>query len=290
MTPAPSFRPGRLRALATRGATHLLLLAVLALWLTPMAGLLVASFRPADVVATTGWWTAFSTPLRFTLENYSHVLAQGDLARAFGNSLAITLPATVMPILMAAFAAYAFAWMRFPGQGALFLAIAGFQVVPLQVTLIPVLKLFIALHLQGSFAAVWIAHTAYALPLSIYLLRNYMGRLPGEMLEAAAMEGANHAQIFFRIVLPTCAPALASIAIFQFMWIWNDLLVALIFVGSSPDVAPVTVVMGSMVNSQGGDWEYLTAAALVAMLLPLAVFFSLQRYFVKGIVAGSVKE
>jgi alpha-glucoside transport system permease protein len=276
--------------LASRGATHLLLLAVLLLWLTPMAGLLVASFRPSDLVATTGWWTAFAPPLRFTLENYAHVLAQGDLARGFGNSLVIALPATVMPILMAAFAAYAFAWMRFPGQGALFLAIIGFQVVPLQVTLIPVLKLFIALHLQGSFAAVWIAHTAYALPLSIFLLRNYMARLPGEMLEVAAMEGANHAQIFFRIVLPTSVPALASIAIFQFLWIWNDLLVALIFVGSSPDVAPVTVVMSSMVNSQGGDWEYLTAASLLSMLLPLAMFFSLQRFFVRGLVAGAVKD
>jgi alpha-glucoside transport system permease protein len=275
---------------ASRGAVHLLLAATLLLWLTPLFGLLVSSFRHADVISTTGWWTAFSTPLRFTLENYSHVLAQGDLARAFGNSLVITIPSTVMPILIAAFAAYAFAWMRFPGQGALFLAIAGFQVVPLQVTLIPVLRLFIALHIQGSFAAVWLAHTAYALPLTIYLLRNYMGQLPGEMMEAAAMEGASHAQIFFRIVLPTTAPALASIAIFQFMWIWNDLLVALIFVGTSPDVAPMTVVLSSMVSSQGGDWEYLTAAAFIAMLLPLILFFALQRWFVRGIIAGSVKE
>lgn len=273
-----------------RGATHLLLLVIALLWLAPTAGLVVSSFRHADVISATGWWTAFSPPLRFTLENYAHVLAQGGLLRSFGNSLLITLPSTVMPILVAAFAAYAFAWMRFPGRTALFLAVAGFQVVPLQVTLIPVLKLFLDLHLQGSFAAVWIAHTAYALPLTIYLLRNFMGQLPGGMLEAAAMEGASHAQIFFRIVLPTCLPALASVAIFQFIWIWNDLLVALIFVGTAPEVAPVTVAMSSLVNSQGGDWEYLTSAAVLAMLSPLLVFFALQRHFVRGIVTGAMKE
>ena len=210
--------------------------------------------------------------------------------RASCNSLAIAIPATVMPILMAGFAAYAFAWMRFPGATRCSWRWSGFLVVPLQVTLIPVSELFLAIHLQGSFAAVWIAHTAYGLPLTIYLLRNLMGQLPEEMLEAAALEGATHAQIFFRIVLPTSLPALAAIAIFQFLWIWNDLLVALVFLGASPDVAPVTVAMGSLVNSQGGDWEYLTAAAVLSMLLPLLVFFSLQRCFVRGIVAGSLKE
>lgn len=292
MSAAPSDL-SRLRTLAvgmaSNGLLHILLVAIALLWLTPTVGLLVSSFRHADTISTTGWWTAFSSPLQFTLENYVHVLKQGNLLRSFYNSLLITIPSTLMPILIAAFAAYAFAWMRFPGRDTLFLVIVGLQVVPLQVTLIPVLKMFLAVHLQGSFAAVWIAHTAYGMPLFIYLLRNYIGQLPGEMMEAAAIEGASHAQIFFRIVLPTSVPAIASIAIFQFMWIWNDLLVALIFVGTSPDVAPVTVTMSSLVNSQGGGWEYLTSAAFISMLLPLLVFFSLQRYFVRGIVAGSVK-
>lgn len=275
---------------AARGVLHVVLIVISLLWLLPSVGLLVSSLRPARLIATTGWWTAFTTPFQFTLENYGHVIGQANMGRSFLNSLLIAIPATVMPILIAAFAAYAFAWMRFPGRNALFLVIVGLLVVPLQVTLIPVLRLFNALHLTGSFPAIWVAHTAYGLPFAVYLLRNFIGELPGEMMESAGLDGATHAQVFFQLVLPTSVPAIASLAIFQFMWVWNDLLVALIYLGGTPQVAPMTVTISNLVNSFGAGWEYLTAAAFISMLLPLVVFFALQQYFVKGILAGSVKE
>ncbi len=282
---------GRLLAarLGARGLLHLVLVVVSLLWLMPSVGLFVSSLRPANLIASTGWWQAFSTPFQFTLENYGHVLGQANMGRSFLNSLLIAIPATVMPILIAAFAAYAFAWIPFRGRTTLFLVVVGLLVVPLQVTLIPVLRLFNTLGLTGTFPAVWVAHTAYGLPFSIYLLRNFIGDLPGEMMESAGLDGATHAQVFFRLVLPTSVPAIASLAIFQFMWVWNDLLVALIYLGGTPQVAPMTVTISNLVNSYGGGWEYLTAAAFISMLLPLVVFFSLQKYFVRGILAGSVK-
>jgi alpha-glucoside transport system permease protein len=274
----------------SRGVLHVVLIGLSLVWLLPTVGLFVSSLRPAQLIATTGWWKAFTTtPFSFTLENYAHVLSQANMGRSFLNSLLIAIPATVMPILVAAFAAYAFSWMRFPGRGVLFLVIVGLLVVPLQVTLIPVLRMFVAAGLAGSIPAVWIAHSAYGLPFAIYLLRSFMDELPVEMMESAALEGASHAQIFFRLVLPTSVPAIASLAIFQFMWVWNDLLVALIYLAGSPAVQPMTVTISSMVNSYGGGWEYLTAAAFISMLLPLIVFFALQRYFVRGLLAGSVK-
>jgi alpha-glucoside transport system permease protein len=275
--------------LGARGLLHVILVVVSLVWLLPSVGLLVSSLRPANLIASTGWWRAFTTPFRFTLENYGHVIGQANMGRSFLNSLLIAIPATVMPILVAAFAAYSFAWMRFRGRNVLFLVVVGLLVVPLQVTLIPVLRLFNSLRLTGSFPAIWVAHTAYGLPFAIYLLRNFIGELPGEMMESAGLDGATHAQVFFRLVLPTSVPAMASLAIFQFMWVWNDLLVALIYLGGTPQVAPMTVTISNMVNSYGGGWEYLTAAAFISMLLPLVVFFSLQQYFVKGILAGSVK-
>ena len=281
--------PALVSRLAARGSLHVALVVISLLWLLPTAGLLVSSLRPASLIASTGWWRAFTTPFRFTLENYGHVIGQANMGRSFANSLLIAIPATVMPILVAAFSAYAFAWIRFRGSGALFLVVVGLLVVPLQVTLIPVLRLFNGLHLTGTFPAIWIAHTAYGLPFAIYLLRNFIGELPGEMMESAGLDGATHAQVFFLLVLPTSVPALASLAIFQFMWVWNDLLVALIYRGGTPTVAPMTVTISNMVNSYGGGWEYLTAAAFLSMLLPLVVFFALQQYFVKGILAGSVK-
>jgi alpha-glucoside transport system permease protein len=279
----------RAARLSSRGLLHVVLVVVSLLWLLPAVGLFVSSLRPANLISSSGWWRAFTTPFRFTLENYSHVIGQANMGRSFLNSLLIAVPATVMPILIAAFGAYAFAWMRFPGRNALFLVIVGLLVVPLQVTLIPVLRLFNALKLTGSFPAIWVAHTAYGLPFAIYLLRNFIGDLPGEMMESAGLDGATHAQVFFQLVLPTSVPAIASLAIFQFMWVWNDLLVALIYLGGTPAVAPMTVTISNLVNSYGGGWEYLTAAAFISMLLPLVVFFSLQQYFVRGILAGSVK-
>lgn len=275
--------------LASRGFLHAVLVGISLLWLLPTVGLLVSSLRPARVVATSGWWTALTPPFAFTLENYRHVLSQANMGRSFLNSLLIAVPSTAMPLLVAAFAAYAFSWMRFRGRDVLFLVVVGLLVVPLQVTLIPVLRLFVATGLAGTMPAVWIAHSAYGLPFAIYLLRSFMDELPGEMMECARLDGASHAQIFFRLVLPTSVPAIASLAIFQFMWVWNDLLVALIYLAGSPAVQPMTVTISSMVNSYGGGWEYLTAAAFISMLLPLGIFFGLQRYFVRGILAGAVK-
>jgi alpha-glucoside transport system permease protein len=201
----------------------------------------------------------------------------------------VAIPATVIPILIAAYAAYAFAWMEFPGRQWLFLVVVGLLVVPLQVTLIPVLRLFTAFGLTGTFLGIWLAHTGYGLPFAIYLLRSFFGNLPRDMFESAALDGAGPFTMFFRLVLPTSVPAIASLAIFQFMWVWNDLLIALIYLGGQPSVAPMPVTISNLVNSLGQDWQLLTAAAFISMALPLLVFFALQRYFVQGILAGSVK-
>jgi len=268
---------------------HAIIIIICVIWLTPTMGLLISSFRPRNLILSTGWWKAFSFPLKYTLENYIHVIQQANMGRSFLNSLIITIPATVMPILIAGFAAYAFSWMRFPGRDTLFLMIIAMLVVPIQMTLIPILKLFNLLNLTGTFVGLWIAHTAYGLPLSIYLLRNFIGGIPPDIFESAFLDGASHFQIFYHIVLPVSVPAIASLAIFQFMWVWNDLLVALIYLGGTPEVAPMTVNISNLVNSYGGGWEFLTSAAFISMVLPLLIFSSLQRYFIRGILAGSIK-
>ncbi len=275
----------RLRHLPLHGAVVGLCL----LWLLPTLGLLVSSFRPPRLVAATGWWTALLPPYQFTLDNYREVLGAYHMGRSFLNSLAITVPATVIPLMVAACAAYAFAWMRFAGRELLFTLVIGLLVVPLQMTLIPVLRLFTALGLVGTFPAVWLAHTGYGLPLAIYLLRTFMGALPRDLVESAHMDGASPLVVFFRVILPLTVPALASLVIFQFLWVWNDLLVALIFIGGRPAVAPMTVTVSNLVNSLGQNWQLLTAAAFVSMALPLLVFVALQQYFVRGILAGAVK-
>jgi alpha-glucoside transport system permease protein len=282
--------PARLLRFLRRTPLHLAIVLICLLWIAPAVGLLVSSFRPPNLVSTTGWWTALTPPFEFTLDNYDRVLNRNNMGRSFVNSLFVAVPSTIIPILVAAYAAYAFAWMHFPGRDWLFLGIVALLVVPLQMTLIPVLRLLTELGLTGTLVGIWLAHTAYGLPLAIYLFRNFFGSLPREMFESAEVDGAGAMTIFFRLVLPTSVPALASVAIFQFLWVWNDLLIALVYLGGSPSVAPMTVTVSNLVNSLGRDWQLLTSAAFITMLLPLALFFSLQRYFVSGILAGSVKE
>ncbi|MCA1647070.1 MAG: carbohydrate ABC transporter permease [Chloroflexi bacterium] len=272
-----------------RAPLHLAIVLLCLVWIIPTLGLFVSSFRPANLVANSGWWTALTPPFEFTVANYQRVLTSSNLGTAFFNSLFISIPATVIPIMLAAFAAYAFAWMSFPGREWIFLAVVALLVIPLQMTLIPILKLFTALGITGTFLAIWLAHTGYGLPFAIYLLRNFFGGLPRDMFESAYIDGAGQWTVFFLLVLPTSVPAIASLAIFQFLWVWNDLLVALIYLGGTPRVAPLSVSVANLVTSQGQNWELLTSAAFLSMALPLVVFFALQRYFARGILAGSVK-
>lgn len=286
---APRTSTGRWLRLLQGAPVHVAIVLICLIWITPTLGLLISSFRPANLVATTGWWEAFKTPIQFTLDNYQQVLANNNMGPSFINSLFISIPSTVIPIMIAAFAAYAFAWMEFPGRQVLFVVVVGLLVVPLQMTLIPVLGVYTSLHVTGTLLAVWLAHAGYGLPFSIYLLRNFFGGLPRDMFESAYLDGATPFTAFFQLALPTSVPALASLAIFQFMWVWNDLLVALIYLGGEPRVAPMTLTIANLTNSLGQGWQLLTAAAFISMMLPLVVFFSMQRYFVRGILAGSVK-
>ncbi len=217
------------------------------------------------------------------------VIPGDDFVSAFLNSLAVAVPATVIPILVAAFAAYGFAWMRFPGRRTLFIMVVALLVVPLQIALVPILRDFRGLELNGTFLAMWLAHTGFGLPLATYLLFNYISGLPRETLESAFIDGASHFTVFRRLILPLSVPALASFAIFQFLWVWNDYLVALIFLGGNPETKVITQRLADIVGSRGNDWHLLTAGAFITMLLPLIVFFSLQRFFVRGLLAGSVK-
>ena len=273
------------------GRTMVWLLA--ALWTVPTFGLFVTSFRPETDIKTTGWWTFFTDP-NVTFQNYSSVLKYtGGSGRPFSyfwNSIAITIPGAIIPIVVAAFAAYALSWMKFWGRDTIFVAIVALMVVPLQMCLIPLLKFFTSdfSPLEGGVPQIWVAHTIFAMPLAIFLLRNFISSLPGEVIEAARVDGASHMTIFARIVLPLSVPAIASIAIFQFLWVWNDLLVAKVFGGGSQN-APMTSALVDMVGTKGNDWQLLTAGAFVSMLVPLIVFLSLQRYFVRGLLAGSVK-
>ncbi len=234
-------------------------------------------------------FAATLSPPRFTVENYGTVLTSAGLGRSFVNTLTVTVPATVIPILVAAFAAYALAWMEFPGRALIVAAVVGLLVVPLQLALIPLLQLHNALGIGKSYLGIWLAHTGFGLPLAIYLLRTYIAGLPREVIESARVDGATDFQIFLRIVLPLSFPALASFAIFQFLWVWNDLLVATVFLGNSEAQLVMTGRLRELLGSRGGEWEILAASAFVSIAVPLAVFFGLQKFLVRGLLAGSVK-
>jgi len=287
--PTASTGPKPRRSLLRRWPLHLSIAVIMAMWLVPTIGTFVNSFRPGTAIRFEGWWTALSPPFDFTLENYAHVFTREGMSDAFINSLILTIPATIIPITVACFAAYAFAWMDFPFRNTLFVIVVGLLVVPLQMTFVPLQILFREAGLAGSFVAVWLAHTGFGLPFGLYLLRNFMGSLPTAVFESAAIDGASEMTAFFRLAIPMSVPAIAALAIFQFLWVWNDLLVALIFLGPNIPNHPMTVALANLVDSLGGNWHYLTAAAFIQMALPVTVFLFLQRYFTSGLLAGSVK-
>jgi alpha-glucoside transport system permease protein len=270
---------------------RIVLVIICLLWVVPSFGLAITSFRPQDDASSSGWWTIFTNPAsltRLTLENYSEVFQRQDMGTAFVNSVAITLPATIIPILISAFAAYAFTFMSFPGRDWLLILIVGLLVVPTQVALVPLLRIYGDLGINGTFLAIWIAHIGFGMPLAVYIIRNYMATLPREVIESAKIDGASHFQTFWRLILPMSTPVLASFAIFQFLWVWNDLLNALVFIGPG-DNQPLTIALVSLLGQQGQGWQLITAGGLFTMLVPIIVFLSLQRYFVRGLTAGSVK-
>jgi alpha-glucoside transport system permease protein len=299
-TPAPDAKATKKGGWFVR----LTIIAVVLLWTLPTLGVLISSFRPEQLVDSSGWWTTLAHPFddaQWTLENYRSALSNGGFGNAFLNSMAVAIPSTVIPVTVAAFAAYAFSWMDFRGRHVMFVLVVGLMVVPLQMALIPILRLYTGgatlggvtlipdLDLGGTFLGVWLAHTGFGLPLAVYLLRNYIGSLPSSIIESARIDGADHFTIFWRLIIPLSVPALAAFAIFQFLWVWNDLLIAYVFLGGSRENRVLTIALADLVGSRGENWHLLTSAAFLSMALPLAVFFSLQRYFVRGLTAGSVK-
>ncbi len=288
--PVPRHREGiasRLGRLAGRGPLNLVLLAVAVFWLVPTVGLAVTSLRESRDNASSGWWTAVTEPSQLTFENYRAMFDNSRIVDSLTNTVLITVPTTVLVIVVAALAAYALAWIRFPGRDWLFLVVIGLLVVPLQVALIPVAQIFGDLGIFATIPAVVLFHAAFGLPFAVFLLRNFFVGIPRELLEAARIDGAGELRIFLKVVMPIALPAIASLAIFQFLWTWNDLLVGLVFAGS--DNAPITVAIREQTRRFGGNIDIIAPGAFISMVIPLVVFFAFQRYFVQGILAGSEK-
>lgn len=293
----PTFVGSAAKMLTSRiGSAMAVLIAIV--WTIPTFGLFISSFRPESDIKTTGWWTLFSDP-NFTMDNYQRVMGAStsgeNLSGFFMNSIVITVPATLLPLALATMAAYALSVLKWRGRDWVFVAIFALQIVPLQMSLIPLMRIFTGwgpvrdLVTQFPFLPVWIAHTIFALPLAVFLLHNFMGEVPRSLIEAARVDGAGHVTLFFRVLLPLMLPAIASFGIFQFLWVWNDLLVGLTFTGGSNVTQPMTAALASLAGSRGQEWHLLTAGAFVSMIVPLVVFVTLQRYFVRGLLAGSVK-
>ena len=290
----------------SRGATITVWIIAI-FWTIPTLGLFATSFRPKEEISANGWWNFFIHP-HLTLGNYSAIFSSGTTSGISNgimpyviNSFVITIPAVIFPITIATMAAYCLAWVKFRGSDALFYGIFALQIVPIQVALVPLLNLFTggvhvgtvtvipALHIAGTFLGIWLPHTMFALPLAIYLLHNFISQLPRDLMEAANVDGASHFKVFRSIVLPLSVPAIASFTIFQFLWVWNDLLVALTFTGGTEGIDPLNNKLAGLAGTWGSHWELLTSSAFVTIVVPLVVFFSLQRYFVRGLLAGSVK-
>jgi alpha-glucoside transport system permease protein len=286
----PKTPAGRIVALLNRSAIHVVLGLIGVIWLVPTLGLLVTSFRPRSDIQSTGWWDI--SQLHVTLDNYRQVLEAQGMLGAFVNTVIIAIPSTILPLVICSLAAYAFSWIRFPFRDTAFLIVVGFLLVPVQVAFIPLLTMFRDLlpdlELTRGYGAIWLAHTAFALPFGIFLLRNFFITLPPDIIEASRIDGASDFKIFRSIVIPVSVPAIAAYGIFQFLWVWNDLLMALVFVQDSSKF-PMTRAIQNLLSTYGTEWHLLAAGAFLLMIIPLIVFFSLQRYFVQGLLAGSIK-
>ncbi len=297
--PGREDRPGRFQRVEARAAkakkklsspwASTIAIVIAVLWTIPTFGLLVTSFRPVQDIRGNGWWNFFRDP-DVTLSNYQAVLFEGRdaFAQYLLNSFVVTIPAVVIPVSVALLAAYAFAWIDFKGRNVLFIAVFALQIVPIQITMIPLLTQYVKWDIAGSFWPVWLSHSIFALPLAIFLLHNFMKDIPRSLVEAARVDGAGHVKVFFQVLLPLLVPAIAAFSIFQFLWVWNDLLVALVF-GSQAQVSPITVRLANLAGQRGETWHLLSSGAFVSMVIPVIVFLALQRYFVRGLLAGSVK-
>lgn len=257
------------------------------IWIVPALGLLISSLRPESANSSSGWWTVFSKPGELTVENYRNLLANSDITKTFLNTVLITVPSTLLVIIIGSMAAYAFSWMEFPGRDVLFVVVIGLLVVPIQIALIPIAQLFGNLHIFGSIPSVVLFHVSFGLPFAIFLLRNFFVGIPRELLEAARMDGASEWRIFITVVLPLGLPAIASLGIFQFLWVWNDLLVGLIFTNAGSK--PLTVYLSGQTRQFGSSLDVLSSGSFLSLIVPLIVFFAFQRFFIQGMMAGSVK-